>query len=93
VRFRHESVARTRISAGTALSRPGGYGCGVDRRPVLASAHPAATPEEAAAIVAAIEQFTRDTAPPPGAPAPPGDPWLRAARLEAVGADPDAPPW
>ena len=41
--------------------------------------------------MAAIEQFLRDTAPPP-APVearPPG--WLRAARLEAVGREPDAP--
>jgi len=44
-------------------------------------------PEELAAMVAAIERFLADTAPPPAAPsspAPPG-PWLRAARHEAVG--------
>jgi hypothetical protein len=52
-----------------------------------------ATPEEAAAVVAAIEQFLRDTAPPPAPADPAPDPWLRAARLEAVGRDPDAPPW
>jgi hypothetical protein len=54
-----------------------------------------ATPEEAAAMVAAIEQFLRDTAPAAAAAAadPAPDPWLRAARLEAVGRDPDAPPW
>jgi len=44
--------------------------------------------EEAAAIVAAIERFVRDTAPAPS-PAPPPAPaesgWVRAARLEAVG--------
>jgi len=53
-----------------------------------------ATPEEAAAIAAAIEQFLRDTAP---APAPEGDamnPWLRAALFEGVGYAADAPqPW
>jgi hypothetical protein len=65
----------------------------VDRRPVLTFASPAATPEEAAAVVAAIEQFEHDTAPPGGAPVRPEDAWLRAARLEAVGRDPDAPPW
>jgi hypothetical protein len=64
----------------------------VKRRPVVAIAGSAATPEEAAAVVAAIEQFVRDTAPPAGAAAP-EDGWLRAARLEAVGADPAAPPW
>lgn len=61
---------------------------------------PAASPEEAAAIVAAIERFIRATAPAP-APAPNGpDPWLRAAILEGVaradgsGAGPDLPePW
>jgi hypothetical protein len=54
----------------------------------------AATPEEAAAIAAAIEQFLRDTAP---APAPEGDavtPWLRAALYEGVGYAADTPqPW
>ena len=54
----------------------------------------AATPEEAAAIAAAIEQFLRDTAP---APAPPEDavnPWLRAALYEGVGYPADTPePW
>ncbi|MGH3118750.1 MAG: hypothetical protein ACRDQ2_16875 [Gaiellales bacterium] len=53
-----------------------------------------ATPEEAAAIAAAIEQFLRDTAP---APAPGRDtmnPWLRAALYEGVGYRGDAPqPW
>ena len=53
----------------------------------------AATPEEAAAIAAAIEQFLRDTAP---APAPEGDalsPWLRAGLYEGVGYAPPPPPW
>ena len=54
----------------------------------------AATPEEAAAIAAAIEQFLRDTAP---AAAPEGDgmnPWLRAALYEGVGYTADTPgPW
>lgn len=53
-----------------------------------------ASPEEAAAIVAAIEGFLRDTAP---APASPGDvisPWTRAARYESAGLDPSgASPW
>lgn len=44
-------------------------------------------------MIAAVEQFLRDTLPPaaPAEPAP--DPWLRAARLEAVGLAVDAPPW
>ncbi len=46
---------------------------------------PAASPEEAAAIVAAIERFMHTTAPGPAALAPNGpDPWLRAAILEGV---------
>jgi hypothetical protein len=65
----------------------------VHRRPRLTLAGSPATPEEAAAVLAAIEQFLRDTAPPPRPAAPAPDPWLRAARLEAIGADPDAPPW
>jgi hypothetical protein len=45
---------------------------------------PSPSPEEAAAIVAAIGRFMRATAPGP-APAPcPPDPWLRAAILEGV---------
>jgi hypothetical protein len=55
----------------------------------------AASPEEAAAIAAAIEQFMRDTAPPP---APPGglamSPWLRAGLYAGTGRDPAGPtPW
>ena len=65
----------------------------MNRRPRLALSGSAATPEEAAAVVAAIEQFLRDTAPPRAPVAPRPDAWLRAARLEAVGRDPDAPPW
>jgi len=52
---------------------------------------PAASPEEAAAIVAALERFMRDTAPCPAAEAPPPDPWRRIALLEAVGHEPDEP--
>jgi hypothetical protein len=46
-----------------------------------------ATPEEAAAVMAAVEQFLRDTAPPP-APAPRPSPWVVAARREAVDREP-----
>ena len=52
-----------------------------------------ATPEEAAAMIAAIERFLRDTAPPPRRPAPRESPWTRAARLEAVERDPGREPW
>ena len=62
-------------------------------RPRIEMRQSAASPEEAAAVVAAIEQFLRDTAPPPAPAAPAPEPWLRAARLEAVGLPVDAPPW
>jgi hypothetical protein len=46
----------------------------------------AASPEEAAAIAGAIEQFLRDTAPPPAASERSISPWLRAGLLEGTGA-------
>src|SRR5437588_10086670 len=53
-----------------------------------------ASPEEAAAIAAAIEQFLRDTAPPPRPSAEPLNRWLRAGLFEGVGLAGDAPgPW
>jgi hypothetical protein len=70
-------------------------GAGVNRRPKLRIVAPGASPEEAAAIVAALEQFMRDTAPPPAAPAPPGlAPWARAGLLEGTGhAAGERTPW
>ncbi len=62
-----------------------------NRRPQLTLHGSSASPEEAAAVIAAVEQFLRDTAPPVvAAPAGPG-PWLRAALLESVGREPDEP--
>ena len=53
-----------------------------------------ASPEEAAAIAAAIEQFMRDTAPGPAAAGPSMSPWLRAGLLDGTGRDPVGPsPW
>ena len=54
--------------------------------------HQPASPEEAAAIAAAIEQFMRDTAPPPAA-APAMSPWLRAGLLEGTRRSPVAAGW
>ena len=45
----------------------------------------AASPEEAAAIAAAMEQFLRDTAPAPAADGQKISPWLRAALFENAG--------
>ena len=55
-----------------------------NRRPKLEIVAPSASPEEAAAVVAAVERFLRDTARLPAPAAPPPNPWVRAARLEAV---------
>jgi hypothetical protein len=72
----------------------------LNRRPKLELIAPAASPAEAAAIVAALERFMRDTAPPLVAPIEAVDPWLRAAMLEGVAREgfgshpPDEPdPW
>jgi hypothetical protein len=65
----------------------------VNRRPRLELRGASATPEEAAAVMAAVEQFLRDTTPPP-APADEGpEPWLAATRLEAVDREPLRDPW
>ena len=63
-------------------------------RPRIEVRQSAASPEEAAAIAAAIEQFLRDTAPAPSTDGERLDPWLRAGLFEGVGLDPEAPsPW
>jgi hypothetical protein len=57
---------------------------------------PSPSPEEAAAIVAAIERFMRATAAPRSAGPEPADPWRRAAILEGTEREryEDAPdPW
>jgi hypothetical protein len=57
----------------------------------------AASPEEAAAVVAALERFMRATAPAPAtAPAQALDGWRRAAMLEGVEREAqgdDSDPW
>jgi hypothetical protein len=45
---------------------------------------PSASPEEAAAVVAALERFLRATAPAPAPARQDSDPWQRAAILEGV---------
>jgi hypothetical protein len=62
------------------------------RRPAIS---PAASAEEAAAIVAAIERFMRSTAPAAAGGEPP-EPWRRAAILEGIEREPAkdaADPW
>ncbi len=65
-----------------------------NRRPRYEIVAPSASPEEAAAIVAALERFMRETAPPPAPRAERPNPWLRAGLFEATGREPDEPsPW
>ena len=65
-----------------------------NRRPQLRIVAPSASPLEAAAVVAAVERFLRETAPPLVSAAPARNPWQRAALLEGTGREPDAPsPW
>ena len=60
----------------------------MNRRPRLELRGSSASPEEAAAVIAAIERFMRDTAPPVAAvPEGPG-PWVRTALLEGVDREP-----
>jgi hypothetical protein len=65
----------------------------VNRRPRLELHGASATPEEAAAVIAAVEQFLRDTVPPPAPEVHGPSPWLRAARLEAVEREPARDGW
>jgi hypothetical protein len=53
-------------------------------RPRIELSGGSASPEEAAAIAAAIEQFLRDTAPPPEPQGRQVGPWLRAGLLEGA---------
>jgi len=60
-------------------------------RPAIEVIAPAAVPEEAAAIAAALEQFLHDTAPSIAPHADPETPWARAALAESVcGQSPNA---
>jgi hypothetical protein len=55
-----------------------------------------ASPEEAAAVVAALERFMRDTAPVTVAASTALDPWRRAALIEGVSREhsgDDRDPW
>jgi hypothetical protein len=65
----------------------------MNRRPRLELHGSTASPEEAAAVIAAIEQFLRDTAPPAAKVPPPPNPWVRTALLEGVERAPSREPW
>jgi hypothetical protein len=82
-------------AAAPATAGPGADGGGEERR-TFQLVRPAASREEAAAIVAGIERFLRATGPLPDAPAEAADGWRRAAILEGVarGDEGDLPdPW
>jgi hypothetical protein len=63
-----------------------------NRRPKLEIVAPSASPEEAAAVVAAVERFLRDFAPVVVDTPPPPNPWQRAALLEGTGHESDVGP-
>lgn len=66
----------------------------MNRRPKLRIVAPDASPQEAAAVVAALERFMRETTPPLAPPDPRPDPWQRAALQEGVSRFPVQPlPW
>ena len=56
----------------------------VNRRAELTIVAPNASPEEAAAVIAAVQRFIRDTAPAPASAPPARNPWQQAALLEGV---------
>lgn len=61
---------------------------GQSHRIELRGLHRSASPMEAAAVVAALERFVRDTAPAIQAPEDGIDRWRKAALLEGVGREP-----
>jgi hypothetical protein len=66
----------------------------VNRRPKLTIVAPNASPEEAAAVVAALERFMRETAPVPAPPPERPNRWQQAALREGVRRAPQLPlPW
>jgi hypothetical protein len=66
----------------------------VNRRPKLTIVAPNASPEEAAAVVAALERFMRETAPLPAPPAAKRNPWQQAGLYEGVRREARPPlPW
>ena len=63
----------------------------MNRRPQLKIVAPSASPEEAAAVVAALERFMRETAPVAVAVEPAVDAWTRTALLEGVSREDEMP--
>lgn len=59
-----------------------------NRRPKLEIVAPGASPEEAAAVIAALEQFMRETAPVPAPVEEKPNPWYRAGLLDSIEREP-----
>ena len=60
----------------------------MNRRPAVQIVAPSASPEEAAAIAAALEQFMRSTAPVPAPVDEKPNPWFMQGLLESVQREP-----
>jgi hypothetical protein len=73
--------------------RSGGRLVPMNRRPRLELHGSSASPEQAAAVISAIEQFLRDTAPAPTEVPERPSAWISAARLESVERAPAREPW
>jgi hypothetical protein len=70
------------------------FGTAMNRRPKLSIVAPGASDEEAAAVVAALERFMRETAPRSAPPHDLRNPWQQAALHEGVARRPELlPPW
>jgi hypothetical protein len=66
----------------------------MNRRPQLSIVAPGASEEEAAAVVAALERFMRETAPRSAPSHLRRSPWQQAALREGVARQPELlPPW
>jgi len=66
----------------------------MNRRPELSIVAPGASAQEAAAVVAALERFMRDTAPPLVTEAARRSPWHEASLREGVARQPGLlPSW
>jgi hypothetical protein len=66
----------------------------MNRRPKLAIVAPGASDEEAAAVVAALERFMRETAPRSAPSHERRSPWQQTALREGVARQPELlPPW
>ncbi len=82
------------LARGAAQSRSPGTLDPVNRRPKLSIVAPNASPAEAAAVIAAVERFMRETAPVRAVAPVRANAWRAAALREGVERQPFEPlPW